>query len=320
MKKIYNLPLPAFLEKIGYACINTQLSDKGITTNRGCKKQTFLDKGIPYVSKLALQNAKDLIDILYWNELLGIKQFRISSDMFPWMSEYELTHLPDYSEIRSYLNNCGDKIKEWGHSIEMHPGPYTIIASENSSVVEKGLKELEQHAQIMDLLKLPNSHEATINIHMGTSCNGNKTKALSNFKTNFSYLSDSVKFRLALENDDKKALYTIEDLGDLCKSLNIALTLDTLHHFCHNSQSIEKSFEISKDCWNCIPLLHHSSSKKIWEDSDALLNAHAFKIWNPIPEFDTPIRIMFESKGKEISIRNWCIDLKKTIHQNTSLI
>ena len=59
--------------KLGYACINTELSNvpksKRITTNRSMIKRTFLAKGIPYASELALQNCMDLLKILKWNGL-----------------------------------------------------------------------------------------------------------------------------------------------------------------------------------------------------------------------------------------------------------
>ena len=84
----------------GYCCINTTLqkSDK-ITTNRSMIKRTFAEKGIDYASELALANVKDLVKIINWNNRQGIKLFRISSDMFPWMSEYNLSDLPDHDFI-----------------------------------------------------------------------------------------------------------------------------------------------------------------------------------------------------------------------------
>ena len=72
--------------KIGYACINMTLQTAGgYTTNRGMRQKTFNERGLPYVSELALQNVKDLVNIIKWNNEMGIKQFRMSSDIFPWM-------------------------------------------------------------------------------------------------------------------------------------------------------------------------------------------------------------------------------------------
>ena len=111
----------------GYACINMTLSEmpksKRITTNRSMIKRTFKEKGIKYASELALQNVKDLIKILAWNEENNIRFYRMSSDIFPWCSEYNYYDLPDYKEIKYWLRYAGDYAKEWGHRLTFHPGP-----------------------------------------------------------------------------------------------------------------------------------------------------------------------------------------------------
>lgn len=75
--------------RIGYACINMTLGEQKITTNRGMIRRTFDAKGLEYVSELALQNIRDLIEVVKWNHKNDIHFYRMSSDMFPWMSEYE---------------------------------------------------------------------------------------------------------------------------------------------------------------------------------------------------------------------------------------
>ena len=75
------------MNQLGYACINMNLSNHKpkITTNRSMIKRTFTEKGLPYASELALQNCKDLLTILKWNNDNGIKFFRMSSDLIPWL-------------------------------------------------------------------------------------------------------------------------------------------------------------------------------------------------------------------------------------------
>ncbi len=91
------------MQVLGYACINMGMSEqpkkKRITTNRSMIKRTFQQRGLPYASELALQNCKDLIKILKWNHQNDIHFFRMSSEIFPWASEYQLSDLPDYKEI-----------------------------------------------------------------------------------------------------------------------------------------------------------------------------------------------------------------------------
>ena len=58
---------------LGYACINTELQSQGIFTGRGMIRRTFDAKGLPYVSEIALQNIKDLIEISMVNVLVSIQ-------------------------------------------------------------------------------------------------------------------------------------------------------------------------------------------------------------------------------------------------------
>ena len=73
--------------QLGYCCINLNLRNKPITVNRTCRKATFKEHGLSHVSNLALQNIRDLIEIIKWNDKNGFKVYRMSSNMFPWMSE-----------------------------------------------------------------------------------------------------------------------------------------------------------------------------------------------------------------------------------------
>ena len=82
-----------------------------------------MEKGLPYASELALQNIKDLRKILQWNEDNGIKFYRMSSDVFPWMSEYEFQDLPDYNEICYQLDLVGEYATLNGHRLTFHLAP-----------------------------------------------------------------------------------------------------------------------------------------------------------------------------------------------------
>ena len=104
---------------LGYACINLTLGEKGISTSRTMIKRTFQEKGIQYASQIGLQNVQGLLQILKWNVEQGIKLFRVSSDMLPWASEYKISDLPDFAEIRSVLEECGKQPIR----MSMHPGP-----------------------------------------------------------------------------------------------------------------------------------------------------------------------------------------------------
>ena len=136
--------------RVGYACINTALAEENVQVNRSMMRKTFLEKGISYASELALCNVTDLERIIDWNIANQMSLYRMSSDMFPWMSEYELTSLPDYSLIRERLNAIGLKVRAHRLRLTFHPGPFNVLASPNSGVVAKTIKELRQHGEVID--------------------------------------------------------------------------------------------------------------------------------------------------------------------------
>ena len=100
----------------GYCCINMDLREQkpSITTNRSMIKRTFTAKGPDYASELIVQNVKDLRTIIKWNEANGLKLYRMSSDIMPWMSEYNISDLKDFKTIKTILKDCGDLAKEYG--------------------------------------------------------------------------------------------------------------------------------------------------------------------------------------------------------------
>ena len=199
-----------------------------ITTNRSMVKKTFMEKGLIYASETALLNAKDLVKVIKWNNDHGIKMYRMSSDIFPWASEYEFTDLPHFEEIRLALLEAGDEAKRGGQRITFHPSPYGVLASVREDVVKNALKDLRQHAEIMDLMGLDQTHFYPINIHVNTT-QPTKEEAAARFCENFHLLSDNVKKRLVVEVDDKKSQFTSVDLYEMVhKKIGIPITFDYL--------------------------------------------------------------------------------------------
>ena len=83
------------MNRLGYACINMSLREKGIFNSRTMRKKTFLEKGLPYTSKLVLQNVKDLLPIFNWNFKNKINVFRISSEIAPKRPQIPRKPLPE---------------------------------------------------------------------------------------------------------------------------------------------------------------------------------------------------------------------------------
>ena len=156
------------MTNLGYACINMTLRKDKITTNRSMIKRTFLKEGITRSSDLALQNTRDLIEIIKWNHKNGFKLFRMTSDLIPWASEFSLSSMPDYRKISILLNGAGSLTAKYGQRITSHPGPFNVLVSPNERVVNNTIRDLSIHGEIFDLMGLSRTPYNKINIH----CNG----------------------------------------------------------------------------------------------------------------------------------------------------
>jgi UV DNA damage endonuclease len=294
--------------RFGYCCINLSLNEQGVSTNRGMVKKTFLERGLSYVSELSLNNVRDLKKIIEWNSQNGIFMYRMSSDVFPWCSEYEFDDLPDIAEIKSILAEAGDLAKSANQRLTFHPSPYCVLASDRPDVVEKAKKELRQHAEIMDMMGLDQSYFYPINIHVNTS-KPSKEEAAERFCREYELLPENVKKRLVVEVDDKKSQFTSVDLYDLVHSkVGIPITFDYLHNICNPplNKSEAESLSLCLSTWgDTPPIVHYSDSRKIHEDSSAKEVAHSDWIWETVETHGMDFDIEFEVKMKDLALMKY---------------
>ena len=283
---------------LGYACINLSLGKK-VTTNRTMIKRTFIDKGLDYVSDLVLQNVADLERIIDWNEANDIKLYRMSSDMFPWATEYTFEQLKDWKEISIILKRCGDKAKQYNQRLSFHPGPFNVLTSPKENVVLNTIADLEVHGRIMDAIGLSQTPYNKINIH----CNGvygDKKSAMDRFIDNFGRLSKSVQNRLTVENDDKASMYSVKDLMYIYEKTGIPIVFDYHHHkFCTGDLTEEQALRLAVSTWpdGIVPAVHYSESaigKKP--------QAHSDYIFERIDTYGIEVAIMVEAKKKDLTI------------------
>ena len=283
---------------LGYACINMSLGKK-VTTNRTMIKRTFLEKGLDYVSDCVIQNVSDLERIIDWNEQNGIKMYRMSSDMMPWATEYQFEQLKDWNEIAIILKRCGEKATQYGQRLSFHPGPFNVLVSPKEAVVQNTIKDLEVHGRLMDSLGLSKTPYNKINIH----CNGvygDKQSAMDRFIDNFKFLSDSVKSRLTIENDDKASMYSVKDLMYIHNAIKIPIVFDYHHHtFNTGNLSEQDALELAMSTWpkGIRPATHYSESKM-----GSKPQAHSDFV-ERIPEtYGNIVDIMVEAKQKDLAI------------------
>jgi UV DNA damage endonuclease len=302
--------------RLGYACISMKLSypreyagaprgTKPIMTNRSMVKRTFDSKGVSYASQLGLQNVKDLKTILLWNHENKFDFYRVSSDVFPWASHYAWEQMPDYDQICQVLSEAGSFAAENDMRITTHPGPFNKLTSDSPTVTKNTIRDLENHAWMFDRMNLPRTPWAKINIHVGATY-GNKQKACDNFCRNFDKLSDAVKSRLTVENDDKASLYSVKDLHEMIhKKIGIPIVFDYHHHkFCSGGMSEQEALHLAASTWgSVVPATHYSESRSI-EQNDPKIKpqAHSDYVNGPVDAHGLVIDTMIEAKHKELAV------------------
>lgn len=292
---------------LGYACDNLTLRRSGrIFTNRSCFKRTFLTRGLAHVSTLALHNCRDLLHIVRWNHENGVDLFRVSSKLFPWSGQYELEELPDFEEISATLAAIGDLVRSYGQRLTCHPPHFIKLASPKEDVRLRSIADLEIQARVFDLMGFSPSHWNKINIHVG-GVYGSKARTLERFAKTFDSLSESVRQRLAVENDDRPNSYSVADLLPLHASTGIPITFDFHHHqFCRGGQTQQEAFEAALTTWpvGIRPVVHWSETPECPERQQTHPHAHSAFVYGPIYLYgrEAEVDVMIESKAKEVAL------------------
>src|SRR5579859_1035244 len=117
--------------------------------------------------------------MLEWNERFRIRFMRLSSEMFPFASHAELGYTLEFAKPELFA--AGRIAMKYGHRLTMHPvlfppdpafnvkGQFTQIASPKENVVTASIRDLEYHAELMELLGLEGQtdRDAVMILHMG---------------------------------------------------------------------------------------------------------------------------------------------------------
>lgn len=265
--------------------------------------------GQKYVEELALANARDIIKMVRWNDKYGIKFMRLSSEMFPFASHdvYGYKLAPFAADT---LAKAGKVIAELGHRVTAHPGQFTQLGSPRKEVIDNAFRDLDYHDEMLSLLKLPpqQDRDAVMILHLGGAY-GDKDSALDRFRKNYARLSQSVKNRLVLENDD--VVWSVHDLLPLCQELNIPLVLDFHHHnivfdstkLREGTKDIVELFPAILETWtrkNITPKMHYS------EPCPDAVTARSRRKHSPrvmtLPPCPDTMDLMIEAKDKEQAV------------------
>lgn len=277
--------------KIGYPCINRSV---GCSTNSTFRLANFSEE---IILKKISSNLCCLEKILDYNIKKELLFFRISSDIIPFAGHKDVVF--DWqNRFKKEIKEIGKKIKENDIRISMHPDQFVLINSPRKDIVEKSVLELEWQCELLDLMELDSS--AKVQIHVGGVYKEKRT-SMERFVFNYLKLSDRIKKRMVVENDDH--LYSVKDCLYLSEKTGVPVLLDVFHHHClNNGESISEAVSMVRKTWSEKLMIDYSS-----QESGARKGKHTESI--DIEDFKSFILetksfdfdIMLEIKDKEKS-------------------
>jgi UV DNA damage endonuclease len=218
------------------------------------------------LSEIIQNNFNTSRQIIYHCKKSGIQGYRLSSDLTPVINHPDvnlsLEELPNFKLIQYQINELKKAIKETGIKVSAHPSEYITLTSEDAKAIQNSIRDLESHADIFDRLDLPQSYEAPLNIHVRKD--GDPIDISNRFFLNYNKLSDNIRKRLVLENNDNaNGTWSIKNLHHYYyKTSQIPITFDTLHHsILPDNLTEEEAFNLAYETWNTTPIFHYSEGK-----------------------------------------------------------
>ena len=258
-----------------------------------------------------------------------LRMVRLGSDVLPVYTQHEWSYYWRKFDVVNYCEREFAKVGELARSLDvrlsMHPGQFTVLASDNDDIVDRSIEEFEYHTNVIRWMGYGRKfQDFKCNVHIS----GRKGPA--GIKDALKRLSPEARNCITIENDENK--WGLEHSLELADDL--ALVLDIHHHWCREGEYIEPNderFERVIDSWRGVrPVIHYSVSREdvltgfnsnIRPDMGALLEqgykkaklrAHSDYMWNDAVndwalEFLDYADIMVESKCKNLA----SIDLYK---------
>lgn len=296
-------------------CISLKLQEQGIKASTMTKTRFFAlnrKEAEKIVADRTLNNVYvtrktlEYCALHKWN-------YRVTSGMMPLETLPEanllLENTYNYKAIQNEFALCAKIIKENKIRCSTHPDQFVVPASANTNVVKKSIEELNMHAKMMDMLGLPQSYEAPINIHMNCYKGNIKDIALR-FIDVYNTLSHNVRSRLTLENEDKPNSWNVEELYDYIHSkTGIPIVYDNLHFRCNSGKlTAKEAVNLACSTWqNYRPMFHFSDN----DPNNCNPRAHGDYVRELPSEYvDLDVDFEFEFKAKDYAIERFETEYK----------
>ena len=295
--------------QLGLCCLNTILRAQKppVFASRKMIIRSVQEQGLEALQEKILQNLRDVLTMIDWNEENGIKVFRLSSELFPHKSNPKVD---DYSFefAKDLLSQIGVKARHYNQRLTFHPGQYNVVGTPNKASFKQTIVDLKYHADVLDLIDA--GKDSVMVVH-GGGIYGDKDATIERWCQQYHLLPQNVRNRLVLENCEK--CFSIEDCLKVSEAVNIPVVFDTHHYACYCQLHPEEKFKPASeyipqilDSWKrrgIKPKFHVSEqgSGRVGHHSDYIEVIPDYL--REIPEkYGIEIDIMIEAKAKEQAI------------------
>ena len=252
-----------------------------------------------------------------------LRMVRLGSDVLPVYTEPTWSYFWRKDDVRKYCEKhfrpVGELARKLDVRLSMHPGQFTVLASDNPDIVERSIEEFEYHVDVARWMGYgAKFQDFKINVHIS----GRKGPA--GIQAVIPRLSKEARNTITIENDENS--WGIEASLELQKHL--ALVLDIHHHWVKTGEYIlptDDRFLSIVDSWRGVrPVIHYSVSREDYLDVHNIvdkpdmqvlleqgykkqkLRAHSDYMWNNAVnewalKFWDHADIMVESKAKNLA-------------------
>ncbi len=191
----------------------------------------------------------------------NIHMYRMGSDLAPYA-----TH-PDMPQFHTMVRESADDLAYVGKlarqadiRLSFHPSQFIVLNSEKEELTRKSMWDLESQADILDRMEC--GPEARLIIHVGGAY-GDRESGCARWVSTWKRLSEPVRRRLVLENDDIR--YSAADVLKIHEQTGVPLVFDYQHFWCMNPEKLEllPTLERMLATWpaGVRPKLHYSCAR-----------------------------------------------------------
>ncbi|MBF2072906.1 MAG: UV DNA damage repair endonuclease UvsE [Synechococcales cyanobacterium C42_A2020_086] len=281
--------------ELGLVCItaSNQVRFRALTRKR--LLQFSVSEQETALRQLYRENVQRLAAAVDFCHQHGIRLYRLSSALFPFADEPVGAAI--LKEFAAEMQQLGQRAATLGIRLVLHPDQFVVLSSDRPEVIANSIKILTLHALTFDLLGLPRSPWALMNIHGGK---GDRAERLVQVIRD---LPDGIRQRLTLENDEYT--YSSSEILAVCRAAGVPMVFDAHHHLIHeqldsyDDPSIGSMVQAARTTWP-IPdwqVVHISNGK------DALRDPHHSDYITRMPSsYRTVPWIEVEARMKEDAI------------------